>query len=211
MTYEKIVAKVKKAYEAADASKVEGHVAIEFDIWGEGEGAFYLEIADGKASVEPYEYYDRDAKLFCDAEKVNMLVDGKLTYAAAVADNAIGCVGNAEKVALLDLVVLKKAARKTAAKKAAKKVEAEVEKKAEPVKKAAKKAVKKVEAKAEEVKAEVEKKAEPVKKAVKSTAKKAAKKAEPVVKAVEAKAEEVKAEVEKKVTAKKTTRKTTKK
>lgn len=35
MTYEEIFNKVKEAYENADASNVEGHIAIEFDVmWG---------------------------------------------------------------------------------------------------------------------------------------------------------------------------------
>ena len=36
MTYEEIFNKVKEAYENADASNVEGHIAIEFDVCGEG-------------------------------------------------------------------------------------------------------------------------------------------------------------------------------
>ena len=34
MTYEEIFNKVKEAYENADASNVEGHIAIEFDVCG---------------------------------------------------------------------------------------------------------------------------------------------------------------------------------
>lgn len=44
MTYEEIFNKVKEAYENADASNVEGHIAIEFGCVWEGIGAFYVEI-----------------------------------------------------------------------------------------------------------------------------------------------------------------------
>ena len=33
---------------------------MEFEIEGEAEGAFYVELLDGKVDVEPFEYYDRD-------------------------------------------------------------------------------------------------------------------------------------------------------
>ena len=58
MKYEEIVAKVKKAYAKADTSKVDGHLAVQVDVTGEGEGAFYIEVADGKITVAPFEYYD---------------------------------------------------------------------------------------------------------------------------------------------------------
>ena len=51
MTYEEIFNKVKEAYENADASNVEGHIAIEFDVCGEGAGAFYAEIKEGKLKL----------------------------------------------------------------------------------------------------------------------------------------------------------------
>ena len=51
MTYEEIFNKVKEAYENADASNVEGHIAIEFDVCGEGAGAFYAEIKEGKLDL----------------------------------------------------------------------------------------------------------------------------------------------------------------
>ena len=45
MTYEKIVEKVKKALSKVDASGVKGHLAVQVDVYGEGEGAFYIEVS----------------------------------------------------------------------------------------------------------------------------------------------------------------------
>ena len=56
MKYEEIVEKVKAATSKANVSRAVGHIAFQFNIEGEGEGAFYLEIADGKVNVEPFEY-----------------------------------------------------------------------------------------------------------------------------------------------------------
>ena len=38
MTYEEIVAKVKKEFGSADVSKYEGHLALQINITGEGSG-----------------------------------------------------------------------------------------------------------------------------------------------------------------------------
>ena len=45
-----------------DVSDISGHLAVQIDIIGEGEGAFYIELKDHELHVEPYEYYDHDCK-----------------------------------------------------------------------------------------------------------------------------------------------------
>lgn len=217
MTYEKIVSTVKKALAKADASKVKTTVAVQVDIVGEGEGAFYVKVDDGKLDVEPYEYYDHDAKLIVSAKDCVDLFGGKLDVVKAYQDGSIRVEGNIEKLLglkeMIPAAAAKKAApakkaakpaakkaapaKKAAAKPAAKK--AEPAKKAESVKAEAKVAEKKVEVKAAEKKP-VAKKAAPAKKA----AKPAAKKAEPA-KAV-AKAPAKKATPAKKAPAKKATK-----
>ena len=59
MTYQELVSKLKDTYQEKDASKISEHLAIQFNIQGEAEGALYLEIANGQLHVDPYEYYDR--------------------------------------------------------------------------------------------------------------------------------------------------------
>lgn len=129
MTYEKIVETVRKAYEKTDFGGIGGHIAIEFDITGEGEGKFYLEIADGKANVQPYDYNDRDVLVTAGADEIIKFAQGKLAYGAA----STYAVGDEEK---LMLVINAKQVKKAAAKKAP-------AKKAAPAKKTAKKAAKK--------------------------------------------------------------------
>ena len=186
MTYEEIVAKVKKAYAKANTALVDEHLAVQVDITGEGEGAFYIEVADGKINVEPFEYYDNDFKVYCTADEIIAIAEGKKKLGEEVASNNASVSGNVDKVAVFDLIVAKKSAggRKKAdaakaekpAKKAAKKDDAVKAEKAE--KKPAKKAAKKDEA----VKAE------------KKPAKKAAKKEVAAEAAVAAVAEAVKEE-----------------
>ena len=78
MKYEELVDNVRNATKRVKVSKTVGHVAFQFNVQGEAEGAFYLEIADGKVNVEPYEYYDRNAILIMNGTNLVKLINGKL-------------------------------------------------------------------------------------------------------------------------------------
>ena len=154
MKYEEIVSKVKKSYEQADASKVEGHLAVQVNVTGEGEGAFYIEVADAKLAVEPYEYFDRDFIISCDADAIVAIAAGKKVLGKEVEAGNVFVSGNFEKVAVFDKIVVKKA---VTAKKAAKAAKEEAKKTVEAVKADEKKAVKAVKAAAAEKKTAVKK------------------------------------------------------
>lgn len=78
MTYHELVEKVREVYTKVDASIIEGHIAYQFNIRGEAEGAFYMEISDGTVKVEPYEYYDRDVIFTTTAESLLKIGTGEL-------------------------------------------------------------------------------------------------------------------------------------
>ncbi len=190
MTYEEIVSYVQKKAAKADVKKLDP-VAIQVDIIGEGEGAFYVAINDGAIQVEPYEYFDHDAKLVTSAADLKAILEGKEDASEALNSGKVRIEGDQSKIAVFAKLAAKKEAAKPAEKKAEpKKAEAPkaaakpAEKKAEPVKAAEKKAEPKAAAKPAEKKAEpkkaaakpVAKKAEPKKAAAKPAAKKPAKK-----------------------------------
>lgn len=83
MTYEEIVSYTRKKFEKTDVSSVDGVLAYQFNITGEGEGKFYVEIKDKQVHVEPYEYYDRNAIITMDSGDFLKLVDGKLDAVGA--------------------------------------------------------------------------------------------------------------------------------
>ena len=121
MTYEELVKQVKDIAEEADAGKIQEHVAFQFNIEGEAEGAFYLEVKDGKAVVEPYEYYDRDVLVRCTADTLLKIVRGELDPVFAFTVQKIRVEGDLGKALLLKEVVgQKKPEKKTAGKKAKK-------------------------------------------------------------------------------------------
>lgn len=117
MTYEEMVQKIKDIAEESDASKIQDHVAFQFNIEGEAEGAFYLDIKDGKADVQPYEYYDRDVLITTTAATLLEIMDGKLDPVMAFTIHKIRVEGDLGKALLLKEVVGQKKAKKRAGKK----------------------------------------------------------------------------------------------
>ncbi len=162
MTYHELVKKVKDTLTAADASAISEHIAVQVNVTGEAEGIFYIEAADGKLAVEPYDYVDRDALVAASEESILAVMAGKLNVEQAIADGTVYFEGNGDKMAMLSTVFAQlpvKKTRKPAAKKTA------AEKKPTAKKPAAKKTTKKTAAKedtAEVIAAPVETPAEAV-------------------------------------------------
>lgn len=186
MTYEKIFETTKKTIMKSDVSNIEGHLAVQVDIIGEGEGAFYIELKDKQLFVEPYEYYDHDCKFIISADDFIKMVNGKLDPVLAYTTGKLKVEGSVDKALEFKKIVdsvkkqekkakaATKTEKKTAAKKpAAKKATAEKKAEAKPA------AEKKAPAKKTEAKPAAEKKA-PAKKA---EAKPAAEKKAPAKKA----------------------------
>lgn len=156
MTYKEIFEKVKKEFGNADVSNYKDHLALQINITGEGEGAFYTEINEGKLAIEPYDYTDNNAMLTASADDIISIFSGKLDMNAAAESGKLSIAGDYAKALSIQPVIEsnKKPEKKTAAKKATAKTTVEE-------KPAAKKAAAKTTAKAE---------AKTVTKAVKETA-----------------------------------------
>jgi len=103
MRYEEIVEMVREATKKAVVSKTLEHIAYQFNVEGEGEGAFYLEIVDGRINVEPYEYYDRDMIIFTSADVLSQMSAGTLQPMAAYTSGMIRVWGDVKNLQLLPL------------------------------------------------------------------------------------------------------------
>jgi len=116
MTYEQIVELAKKSLNKTAAKEIKENTVVEFDIYGEGEGAFYVQITDGKLLVEPYEYYDRDVKIIVTGEELEKIIKGEKTPQESIGDGILMLEGDTE-AALRLFSLVKKATKKTVAKK----------------------------------------------------------------------------------------------
>lgn len=97
MTYADFFAEVKARLMGVDVSGIGEHLAFQFNIVGEGEGIFYVEVKDGKLYVEPYEYFDRDAIFTGSAATFMKIAEGNLDPVAAVGLMKLKVEGNIDK------------------------------------------------------------------------------------------------------------------
>ena len=181
MTFDEMFAQAKALLENASAKDTDTAVSVQFDVSGDGCGAFYAVVSadSDKLTIEPFDYKDHDVLVSADSAA---LLDALRTAETA----ALELAGEWEKIvafrSVLDTLPKPKkeaapkakapAAKKAPAKKAEEPKTAATVKKTEPVKPAAKKpataTAKKETVKAEAPKAAAAVKTEPVKSAVKT-------------------------------------------
>lgn len=156
MTFEEMFAQAKTMLENASAKNADTAVAVQFDVSGEGCGAFYAEVSadSDKLTIEPYDYKGHDVLVSADAAEL-------LDALRSAETDALTVEGDWDKVAVFREVL---ATLPTPKKAAAPKAKA-------PAKKTAAKAAPKM---AEAPKTAAAKKAEPAKTEPKAAAPKAA-------------------------------------
>lgn len=101
MTYEELVENVRKVATKAKISKLVGHVAYQFNVEGEAEGIFYLEIIDGRVNVEPYDYHDRNLLIITSAETIMQMLSGELRPMMAFTNGQIKVFGEVDRLKVL--------------------------------------------------------------------------------------------------------------
>ena len=97
MTFEDMFAQVKGLLAQADASGIGERLAYQFNITGEAQGTFYLEVKDGALRVEPYDYHDRDALFTCATETLFKIASGQTDPVAAVFLGKLKVEGSIDK------------------------------------------------------------------------------------------------------------------
>ena len=97
MSYEELVGEIRNLFMKADVSDIKEHIAYQFNIRGEAEGAFYAEVSDGKLSLEPYEYYDRDVLFTTTADTLLKIAKGKTDPVAAFTLGKLKVEGDFDK------------------------------------------------------------------------------------------------------------------
>ncbi len=146
MTYEEIVLKAREEFKKGNAAAIKEHLAVQFNITGEGHGIFYLEVSQGTTDVQPYEYYDRDAIVITEAKTLFSILAGETAMEQAFTSEAVQVEGNLDRAKELENLIVKKAPvkeeQKKPAKKPAKEVKETAAKAAEEAKETAAKPVK---------------------------------------------------------------------
>lgn len=97
MTYHELFKYIKEKCINADVSNFTSDTSYQFNVRGEGEGAFYAEVKNNKLSVEPYEYYDRDVIFEADSKILIDIADRKLDPTEAILTGTLKFTGNHEK------------------------------------------------------------------------------------------------------------------
>lgn len=97
MTYQEIFEKAKENILSYSVDERKGHLAVQVNIIGEGEGAFYIELKDNDVFVEPYEYYDRDCILKISGEDFLAICEGSLDPVAAFTKGKLKIEGSIDK------------------------------------------------------------------------------------------------------------------
>lgn len=78
MAFQEYFEELKKKFSGVDVSQINDSFAIEVNLTGRDAGTFYVACKEGKLSVEPYEYRDRDVKLTASCTDFQKIVDRKL-------------------------------------------------------------------------------------------------------------------------------------
>ncbi len=123
MTYEEVVKEAQKIVARGDASGIKDHLAVQYNIIGEGEGAFYMEVKDGHIDIQPYDYKDRDILVTADANTILDMMSGKLDIVKAYLTHKITAEGNLGKADVLKKLINSGKKAEKAAEKAEKKSE----------------------------------------------------------------------------------------
>lgn len=107
MTYEEIFSKSKELILSNDLDGLQGHLAVQVNIIGDGEGIFYIELKDGVVYVEPYEYFDRDCIFIVSGKDFLRMCEGALNPVAAFTTGKLKVEGSIEKALEFQKIVNK--------------------------------------------------------------------------------------------------------
>ncbi len=140
MTYEEIFAKAKELIMQCKAETVEGNLAAQINVEGEGEGIFYIEVKEGVLSVEPYDYIDNDMVITVAADKVAKFAGARIDLIKANERGDLKIEGDMDKAEALNKLLKsgKKPCTRKKAEPKAEEAEVKAEKPAKKTKKAAK-------------------------------------------------------------------------
>ena len=103
MTLQDVINQVKEKSAGFDAGGYNGFFAVQVTL-SDLNQPFYVEIKDGKLSVEPYEYNDRQANLIISSDNYIKMINGKLNSVLAFTTGKLKIEGDIEKAKELKMI-----------------------------------------------------------------------------------------------------------
>ncbi len=95
MNFYEIFNEAKSMLADCDYSAFGGGVySYEFDITGDGEGKFYLEICDGKAKIEPFDYRGNTCTIIVNSKYLLPILKRQLSPTAAYSTGRLKIKGD---------------------------------------------------------------------------------------------------------------------
>ena len=120
MAFYEAYEKLKAAAKNLKATGMTEHLAVELVITDEEHaGIAYLEVSGGAVRLEPYDYFDHDARLIGRCEDLAAILSGKLEFDTAVSQEKLFLEGNLDRAMLVKKLIRKPTGRKPAAPKTA--------------------------------------------------------------------------------------------
>jgi len=105
--FESIIDELREKTAGFDASNYYNFLAIQVTL-KDLKKALYVEIKDGKLSIEPYEYNDRQANIIMTSTNFIKLINGKLDKMLALATGKLRIEGDLGKASELSNLFSKK-------------------------------------------------------------------------------------------------------
>ena len=94
--FRKVFDEMKNYFSCAYEAAISGDFAYQFNIEGDGAGAFYVRHRDGAVQVEPYDYVDRTGEFIATADTYRKIAKGAISLEKALEDNLIRINGDAD-------------------------------------------------------------------------------------------------------------------
>ena len=95
MNFDEIFNEMKAVFENKDYSSFgPGLYSYEFDITGDGEGKFYLEVRDGNIQIQPYDYRNSTCVFIVNSKHMFKLLKHQLTPTAAYSTGRLKIKGD---------------------------------------------------------------------------------------------------------------------
>ncbi len=96
-TIDTICAKTEKVINKTKAGAVKGKIAVDIEVWGFEDGSnakMYIELNDGKITVSPHTYNEKDFRIAVSFANAVAFLDGKMTLKALLESNDFYAEGN---------------------------------------------------------------------------------------------------------------------